>query len=156
MIQNLREPTEDQFVPGAVADDLPAGGPIEPFRPGAGVGREHGGAMSGAAKRVAGGPKQSTADAAAFTARIDKERPDRAVARVAGGETLDLPVFFPDPDARMLREPRIIPGCHQGWIPQPVFLHRKADLGDAIALIVARAANMPGHCGSLSLEHAGK
>jgi hypothetical protein len=30
----------------------------------------------------------------------------------------------------------------------------KADLGDALAFIVASAANVPGHAGSLSLELA--
>ena len=87
---------EDQFAPGAGADDFPAGGSIESLRAGAGVGREHGGAMSGAAQRIAGSVEQGAADAATLAGRIDKERPDRAVARVAGGEAQDLPAFVPD------------------------------------------------------------
>ena len=58
--------------------------------------------MSRAAKRIAGGVKKGAANAAALMGRIDKERPDRAVARVGSGETLDLAIFFPDPDARMI------------------------------------------------------
>jgi len=53
---------EDQFASGAGADDFPAGGSIESLRSGAAIGREHGGPMSGAAKRLAGGCKKGAAD----------------------------------------------------------------------------------------------
>ena len=112
--------------------------------------------MSGAAKCIAGDLKKSPTDAAAFMERIDKEGPNRTVARITRRKPQDLPVFFPDPDARMLGEPRVILSGYQGWIPELVLPHGKADLGDAAALIVASAANMPGHRASLSLELAGE
>jgi hypothetical protein len=63
---------EDQFASVAGADDFPAGGSIESLRSGAGIGREHGGAMSGAAQRLAGGLKKSAADAATLAGRIER------------------------------------------------------------------------------------
>src|SRR5258708_14818766 len=142
---------EDQFASAAGADGFPAGSSIESLRTGAGIGREHRGAMSGATQRLAGGFEKSATDAATLKGRIDEERPDRSVARVAGGEAQDLSAFFPDPDARMFLEPCIILVGHQGWIVQPILLHGKADLGDALAFIAASAANVPGHAASLSL-----
>src|SRR5260370_41752543 len=142
---------EDQFASAAGADGFPAGSSIESLRSGAGIGREHRGAMSGATQRLAGGFEKSATDAATLKGRIDEERPDRAVARVAGGEAQDLSAFFPDPDARMFLEPRVILVGHQGWIVQPVLLHGKADFVDALAVIGRSAAHMPGHEARLSL-----
>ena len=150
-MQASEDRVEDQFASAAGTDGFPAGSSIESVRSRAGIGREHRGAMSGAAQRLAGGLEKSAADAATLKGRIDEERPDRAVARVAGGEAQDLPTFFPDLDARTFLEPCIILISHQGWIVQPVLLHGKADLGDALAFIGTSAANVPGHAASLSL-----
>jgi hypothetical protein len=104
--------------------------------------------MPGAAQRIASGFKKGAADAAMVMGRIDEQRPDRAVARVAGGKTQDLAFLFPDPDAGMLGELRVIRVGHQAWIAELVLLHGEADLADAVALLGTGAADMPGHAGT--------
>ncbi len=108
--------------------------------------------MSDAAQRIAGGLEKSAADAATLAGRIDEERPQIVPSRVSPAE---IPRICPPSSQTqmpgMFLEPCMILVRHQGWIVQPVLPHGKADLGDALAFIMASAANVPGHAASLSL-----
>src|SRR6187551_1527206 len=84
---------------------------------------------------------------------IDEQRPDRAVARVGGGEAQDPAVLLPHPDAGILLEPLVVRNGHAAGIAQDVFRHAVADLADSRMVLGTGAPYPTGHGHSLS-SHA--
>ena len=105
--------------------------------------------MAGLTQHVAGPGQQGAADAAALVVGIDEQRPDRAVARVGGGEAQNAALLLPHPDARVLGEPVVVGVGNARGIQKLVLAHGEADLADARPFLETGAADAAGHAGLL-------
>src|SRR5689334_13662788 len=114
--------------------------------------RERRFAIAGVAQDLNRFSEQCAADAAAFVLRIDEEGPNRAVARVAGTETVDTIAVLPNPHARTRDVPTAIVARHHVGARETARPRGEADLENSVQIGLGGAANVTsvGHAAAYS------
>src|SRR5262245_57622969 len=119
--QRLRE---DDFAPRCEPFSDPTIAQIEALRTSSRDGAQLRPDVTGISERPAGRGYEGLTDAATFVGRIDKQSPDTAVARIAGRQSCDDAVFFPDVDRPVSDVPFVIRDGDPAWIGQAVLANR--------------------------------
>ena len=124
-VQRLRE---DNLAPFGKSVSDPTISQVEALRTRSSDGTQLCNAVACVSHRPAGCRYQGLTDATAFVDRIDKQSPDTAAARIAGRQSCDDAVLFPNVDRPVNNVPFVIRDRDSVWIGKAVLANRPTNL----------------------------